>query len=132
YISNVMNVGFCYTAIYVINDGDLLRQYYIGIKFKTESNYDLTKENSFTLTIIQKNKKVDSRSLYAALFSLYQKGVCSLHLNSKEDNEEKATFIFELNEINIELKKKKQFLIDWLFKEINDALREDRKTKVLN
>ena len=83
----------------------------------------MTKENSFALTIIQKKKKVDARALYAALFSLYQKGVCSLRLNNKEDNKEEATFTFELNEINIELKENEQFLIDWLFTENNDGIR---------
>lgn len=120
---NVIDTGFVYIAIILIIAGVLLRLFYIGRKVNPASINNLTKENSFTLTIIQKNKKVNTRSLYAALFSLYQKGVCSLHLNSKEDNEEEATFIFELNEINIGLKENEQFLIDWLFKENSDGIR---------
>src|SRR5699024_1887240 len=120
---NVIDAGFVYTAIFLIIAGVLLRLFYIGRKVKPASIYDLTKENSFTLTIIQKNKKVDARSLYAALFSLYQKCVCSLHLNKKEVNKEEATFTFELNEISIELKENEKYLIDWLFKENNDGIR---------
>lgn len=120
---NVIDAGFVYIAIILIIAGVLIRLFYIGRKVKPASIYDLTKENSFTLTIIQKNKKVDPRFLYAALFSLYQKGVCSLHLNNKEVNKEEANFTFELNEINIELKENEQYLIDWLFKENNDEKR---------
>src|SRR5699024_11347869 len=83
---NVIDAGFVYTAIFLIIAGVLLRLFYIGRKVKPASIYDLTKENSFTLTIIQKKKKIDASSLYNELFSLYMMSVSYLHLIINEYN----------------------------------------------
>lgn len=119
-IINVIDAGFAYLALLLIVAGIIIRLFYLSRRIKAASIHDLTLIDSFTLIFIQKNKKVNARFLYAALFSLHQKGILSLHLNGKEEE----TFVFELNENDIELKENEQFLIDWLFKECSEGIRQ--------